>query len=153
VNNALTQLQAVVTSSPDNAVAHFQLGRAYLASGRPDGREAARQQFERAIQLRQDLMQPRLGLAELQVMHGEYEAALDSVQEDPAEGSGERQRQGDSIAGLPGTEEVRGLGYPAGRGMLKSNPSSPDVYYQVGLGARRGQAKGRRNGLSSAPMS
>jgi tetratricopeptide (TPR) repeat protein len=28
VNNALTQLQAVVTSSPDNAVAHFELGRA-----------------------------------------------------------------------------------------------------------------------------
>ena len=80
VNAALTQLQAVVTTSPDNAVAHFQLGRAYLASGRADGREAARQQFEKAIQLQPNLLQPRIGLAELQVRHGEYEAALDTVQ-------------------------------------------------------------------------
>ncbi|HUB83349.1 MAG TPA: tetratricopeptide repeat protein [Bryobacteraceae bacterium] len=131
VNSALTQLQAVVTSSPDNAVAHFQLGRAYLASGRPDGREAARQQFERAIQLQPNLIQPRLGLAELQVMHGEFDAALNTVQSilqrDPGSLNAKLiqsqaylgQKKFDASKDLLGT-------------MLKTNPSSPQIFYQMG---------------------
>jgi tetratricopeptide (TPR) repeat protein len=134
VNSALTQLQAVVTSAPDNAVAHYQLGRAFLASGRPDGQESARAQFETAIKLRTDLIQPRVGLAQLQVMHGEYQAALDSVQEilqkDPNNISAKviqsqaylgQKKFGDSDTLLAS--------------MLKSNPSSPDVYYQLGTAA------------------
>jgi len=130
-NAALTQLQAVVTSAPDNAVAHFQLGRAYLASGRQDGREAARQQFERAIQLQPNLLQPRIGLAELQAMHGEYEAALDTVQtilqRDPGNLNA-RMIQSQALLGQKKYEDSDKLL----AGVLKTNPSSPQVYYQVG---------------------
>jgi len=134
VNNALTQLQAVVITSPDNAVAHFELGRAYLASGRPDARESARQQFEKAISLQPNLLQPRLGLAELQVMHGEYEAALDSVQtilqRDPGNVNA-RVIQSQALLG----QKKFGDSDSLLASMLKSNPSSPDVYYQVGTAA------------------
>jgi tetratricopeptide (TPR) repeat protein len=118
VNNALTQLQGVVTSSPDNAVAHFQLGRAYLASNRPDGPESARQQFERAIALQPNLIQPRIGLAQLQVMRGEYEAALDTA----------KVIQSQAYLGQKKFEDSKNLL----TGMMKSNPNSPDVYYQFG---------------------
>ena len=134
VASALTQLQALVTSAPDNAAAHYQLGRAYLASGKPEAREAARQQFERAISLRQDMLSPRLGLAELQVMHGEYQAALDSVQEilkrDPGNGHA-RIIQSQALLGLKKFGESDTLL----AGMLKSNPNSPDVLYQAGVSA------------------
>ena len=134
VNSALTQLQSVVTSAPDNAVAHYQLGRAYLASGRPDGQESARAQFENAIKLRQDLIQPRIGLAQLQVMHGEYQAALDSVQEilqkDPGNVSA-KVIQSQAYLGQKKFGDSDNLL----ASMLKSNPSSPDVYFQVGTAA------------------
>jgi tetratricopeptide (TPR) repeat protein len=134
VNNALTQLQAVVTSSPDNAVAHFELGRAYLASGRPDGRESARQQFERAISLQPTLLQPRIGLAELQVMHAEYQASLDTIQQilqrDPGNVAA-KVIQSEAYVGLKKFEDSKSLL----SGMLKTNPSSPEVYYQIGKAA------------------
>jgi tetratricopeptide (TPR) repeat protein len=134
VNAALTQLQAVVTSSPDNAVARFQLGRAYLASNRPDAREAARQEFQRAINLRPDYLSPRLGLAELQVGHAEYQAALDSVQEimkrDPNNVNA-KIVQSQAYLGQKKFEDSDTLL----AGMLKSNPSSPDVFFQAGVNA------------------
>jgi tetratricopeptide (TPR) repeat protein len=131
VNTALTQLQAVVTSSPDNAVAHFELGRAYLASHRPDGPESARQQFERSIQLQPNLIQPRIGLAQLQVMRGEYEAALNTVQiilqRDPGSIAA-KVIQSQAYLGQKKFGESDNLL----SGMVKSNPNSPDVYYQLG---------------------
>ena len=131
INRATTELQAVVTSSPDNAVAHYQLGRAYLASNK---REEARQQFETAIKLRQDMVTPRLGLAQLQVMHGEFQPALDSVQEilklDPNNVNA-RLIESQALLGQKKFGESDALL----AGMLKSNPSSPDVYYQAGVSA------------------
>ncbi|HEX3748614.1 MAG TPA: tetratricopeptide repeat protein [Bryobacteraceae bacterium] len=134
VNSALTQLQAVVTSSPDNAVAHFQLGRAYLASNRPDGRESARQQFERAIQLQPNLIQPRLGLAELQVGHGEYEPALDSVQQILQRDPGNMNAKMIQSQALLGQKKFDVSGSLL-KDMLKTNPSSPQIYYQMGTQA------------------
>jgi len=134
IDNALAQLQAVVTSSPENAVAHYQLGRAFLASKRADAREAAKQQFQQAISLQPRTVLPRVGLAQLQVTTGEYQGALDSVQEilklDPGNVSAKliqsqaylgQKKYGDSDSLIAG--------------VLKSNPSSPDVYYQAGVGA------------------
>jgi tetratricopeptide (TPR) repeat protein len=131
INKATTELQAVVTSSPDNAVAHYQLGRALIASGR---REDARQHYEKAIQLRRDMVGPRLGLASLQVTHGEFQAALDSVQEilklDP-NNVGARLIESDALLG----QKKYGDSDTLLAGMLKSNPSSPDIYYQAGVSA------------------
>jgi tetratricopeptide (TPR) repeat protein len=124
-------LQAVVTTSPDNAVAHYDLGRAYMASGRPDARESARQQFEKSISLQPASILPRLSLAELQALHGEYEAALDSVQtvlqRDPGNINA-KVIQSQALLGQKKFGDTETLL----AGMLKSNPSSPDVYYQVG---------------------
>jgi tetratricopeptide (TPR) repeat protein len=134
VNKAISELQAVVTSAPDNAVAHYQLGRAYLASGRSDSREAARQQFEKAIQLRRDMITPRLGLAYLQVMHNEYQLALDSVQEilklDPGSVNA-RLIESQALLGLKKYGDSDTLLST----LLKNNPSSPEVYYQAGMSA------------------
>jgi tetratricopeptide (TPR) repeat protein len=133
INQATTELQAIVTSSPDNAVAHYQLGRAYLASG-PAKREEARQQFEKAISLRGDMVLPRLGLAELQVMHSEYQAALDSVQEilkiDPGNVNA-RLIESRALLGQKKYGESDSLLAD----VMKTNPSSPDVYYQAGVSA------------------
>ncbi len=131
VNNALTKLQAVVIGSPDNATAHYELGRAYLASHRPDGPESARQQFEKAISLQPSLLQPRIGLAQLQVMRGEYQAALDSVQavlqRDPGSVPA-KVLQSQAYLGQKKFGESDNLL----AGMVKSNPGSPAVYYQWG---------------------
>lgn len=134
VNRALGELQAVVTSDPSNAVAHYQLGRAYLESGKADSRESARQQFEKAIQLRQDMILPRLGLAFLQVTHAEYQAALDSVQEILKLDPGSLNARLIESQALLGQKKF-GDSDSLLTGMLKNNPSSPDVYYQAGISA------------------
>jgi Flp pilus assembly protein TadD len=133
INKATSELQAVVTSSPENAVAHYRLGRAYMAAG-ASKREEARQQFEKAIALRGDMVTPRLGLAELQALHGEYQAALDSVQGvlkiDPGNLNA-RLIESQALLGQKKFGESDSLL----AGMLKSNPGSPDVFYQAGVSA------------------
>jgi tetratricopeptide (TPR) repeat protein len=64
VTKALTELQAVVTHSPENPVAQYNLGRAHAARGEW---EQARQRFQKAIDLRPDYVLARLALAQLQV--------------------------------------------------------------------------------------
>src|ERR1035438_1229518 len=77
VAKALAELQAVVTSKPGNAIAHYNLGRAHLKRGEW---EQARQQFQKAIELQSSYNQPRIELAKLQVTHGEYDAALKTAE-------------------------------------------------------------------------
>jgi tetratricopeptide (TPR) repeat protein len=129
VARAITELNAVVTRSPENPVAHFQLGRAHAARGEY---EQARQQFSKAIELRPDYIMARLALAQLQVTRGEFDGALKTAQQvlqiDPnsvnarliesAALMGER-KFGDSRAMLGD--------------MLRVNPNSPDVNFQIGL--------------------
>jgi tetratricopeptide (TPR) repeat protein len=59
-------------------VAHFNLARAHSARGEV---EQARQQFQKAIDLRPDYIPARLGLAQLQLARREGEAALKSAEE------------------------------------------------------------------------
>ena len=72
IQKAVTELQGVVTSAPDNFVAHYNLGRAHSARGEY---EQARQQFTETIRLRPDYLPARLELARLQASRGDYEAA------------------------------------------------------------------------------
>jgi tetratricopeptide (TPR) repeat protein len=131
VNNALTKLQAVVIGNPENATAHFELGRAYLASHRPDGPESARQQFEKAISLQPTLLQPRIGLAQLQVMRGEYDSALDSVQAVLSRDPGNIPAKVIQSQAYLGQKKF-GDSDNLLAGMVKSNPGSPAVYFQMG---------------------
>jgi tetratricopeptide (TPR) repeat protein len=73
VNQAVNELQTVVTARPDNFVARYQLGRAHFAK---QEYEQASQEFEKAIQLRQDYLPPRLALAQVALARGENETAL-----------------------------------------------------------------------------
>jgi tetratricopeptide (TPR) repeat protein len=73
VNQAINELQSVVTARPDNFVARFQLGRAHYAK---QEYEQARQQFEKSVQLRQDYLPPRLALAQVALARGDNDNAL-----------------------------------------------------------------------------
>ncbi len=78
VNRALAELQSVVTRSPDNPVARYNLGRAHVAKGEW---EQARQAFQKAIEIHPDYMLARLALAQLLVTRGEFEPALKEAQD------------------------------------------------------------------------
>jgi tetratricopeptide (TPR) repeat protein len=76
VQQAISELEAVVNATPDNFVARYNLGRAHVARSEW---EQARQQFTEAIRQRPDYMPARLALAQLQTMRSEFEAAGKSV--------------------------------------------------------------------------
>jgi tetratricopeptide (TPR) repeat protein len=78
VNQAMTDLQSVVTAKPDNFVARFNLGRAHFARGEY---EQARQEFDTAIQLRGDYLPARLAQTQVALIRGDNDAALHSADE------------------------------------------------------------------------
>jgi len=72
VNQAMTDLQSVVTAKPNNFVARFNLGRAHFARGEY---EQARQDFDAAIQLRPDYIPARLAQTQVAMIRGDNNAA------------------------------------------------------------------------------
>jgi tetratricopeptide (TPR) repeat protein len=78
VNQAMTDLQSVVTAKPTNFVARFNLGRAHFARGEY---EQARQEFDTAIQLRGDYLPARLAQTQVALIRGDNDAALHSAEE------------------------------------------------------------------------
>ena len=129
VAKAMTELQAVVTHSPDNPVAQYNLGRAHVARGEL---EQARQNFQKAIELRTDYLVARLALTQLQVNQRDYDAALKSAQQvltiDPNSTSA-RLLESLALMGQKKFVESRQLL----DAMLKANPSAPDVLFQLGV--------------------
>ena len=73
VNQAMSELQSVVTAKPDNFVARFNLGRAHFARGEY---EQARQEFDTAISLRSDYLPARLAQTQVALIRGDNDAAL-----------------------------------------------------------------------------
>ncbi len=73
VNNAMSELQSVVTAKPNNFVARFNLGRAHFARGEY---EQARQEFDKAIELRPDYMPARLAQIQVSLLRGDVDSAL-----------------------------------------------------------------------------
>jgi tetratricopeptide (TPR) repeat protein len=78
VNEAMSELQSVVTARPNNFVARFNLGRAHFARGEY---EQARQEFDSAIQLRPDYMPARLAQTQVALVTGNIDAALHAADE------------------------------------------------------------------------
>src|ERR1022692_1730609 len=129
IAKALAELQAVVTSKPDNAIARYNLGRAHYALGEW---EQARQQFQKAIELQPSYILPRTALAILQVAHEEYDAALKTSEAILVLDRGSvnaRIIQSAALMGLKKFADSRALL----DGMLKTNPGSPDVVFQLGV--------------------
>jgi len=129
VNRALGELQAVVTHAPDNPVAHYNLGRAHAARGEW---EQARQSFEKAIQIRPDYVIARLALAQLEVQRGEYDAALKTAQQILGIDRNNINAKLIESASMMG-EKKFGESRVLLDQMMKSNPGSPDVFFQVGV--------------------
>jgi tetratricopeptide (TPR) repeat protein len=128
VSRALSELQAVVTQSPNNPVAQFNLGRAHAARGEW---EQARQLYQKAIDLRPDYVLARLALAQLQLGRLDFEAALKSAQEVLKYDRGNLNALLLESAALMGQKK-----FAESRqlldSMLKANPSSPDVLLYLG---------------------
>jgi tetratricopeptide (TPR) repeat protein len=129
VRRALTDLQAVVTRSPDNPVARYHLGRAHAALGEF---EQARQQFTKAIELRPDYVMARLALSQLQVVRGEFDAALKTAEQVLQIDRGSVNARLIESAALMGMRKF-GESRDMLGAMLKANPNSPDVTFQLGL--------------------
>ncbi len=129
VNRALQELQAVVTRAPDNFVARYNLGRAHAALGQF---EQARQMFQKAIELRPDYVVARLALAQMQVSRGEYDAALKTAQAVLGIDRGNINARLIESAALMGQKKYGDSRTLLGE-MLKANPSSPDVLFQLGV--------------------
>jgi tetratricopeptide (TPR) repeat protein len=129
VARAITELNAVVTRSPENPVAHFQLGRAHAARGEY---EQARQQFQKAIELRPDYIMARVAHAHLQITRGEFDAALKTAQAVMQIDPNSVNAKLIESAALMGMRKF-GDSRTMLSDMLRVNPNSPDVNFQVGL--------------------
>jgi len=129
VAKALTELQVVVTHSPDNPVAQYNLGRAHAARGEW---EQARQRFQKAIDLRPDYVLARLALAQLQVTRGDFDAALKSAQQVLSIDRNNNNARLIESAALMGQKKFLDSRQLLDS-MLKANPSSPDVLFQLGV--------------------
>jgi tetratricopeptide (TPR) repeat protein len=129
VTKALSELQAVVTHSPDNPIAQYNLGRAHAARGEW---EQARQHFQKAIDLRSDYIIARLALAQLQLAQRDFDASLKSAQQILLIDRNNNLARLMASASLMGQKK-----FPEARElldtMLKANPSSPDVLFQLGV--------------------
>jgi tetratricopeptide (TPR) repeat protein len=130
VSQALSELQAVVVHSPNNPVAQFNLGRAHAARGEL---EQARQLFQKAIDLRPNYILARLALAQLQLNQRDFDAAFKSAQEvlrqyDPYNHNARLIESVALIGQKKFADSRQLLDF-----MLKANPSSPDVLFQLGV--------------------
>ena len=129
VEKALDRLKVVVTRAPDNAVARYNLGRAYVAHGDLD---QARQQFEKAVELRPDYIAARLASAQIEVARGQFDAALKSAEKVLATDPGNINARLIESAALLGQRKF-GATRELLDTMLKTNPNSPDVLYVLGV--------------------
>jgi tetratricopeptide (TPR) repeat protein len=129
IAKALAELQAVVTSAPDNAVSRYNLGRAHAARGEY---EQARQQFQKAIELNPNYILPRLAMAQLQVVRQEFDAALKTAESVLKIDKGSVNARLIESAALMGLKKY-GDSRVMLDTMLKTNPGSPDVLFQLGV--------------------
>jgi tetratricopeptide (TPR) repeat protein len=129
VTQALTGLQQAVTRAPDNPVAHYNLGRAYVLHS---DIEQARQQFQKAIELRPDYLPARFATAQLQVARGEFEAAMGTAEEIlkyDRNSVSARLIQSAALMGQKKFDDARKIL----DALEKANPSAPDVLFQIGV--------------------
>jgi tetratricopeptide (TPR) repeat protein len=128
VARAITELQAIVTRSPENPVFRLQLGKAHAARGEA---EQARQQFTKAVELRPDYLPAHLSLAELQLVKREFESVLKTVQAIRARDKDNvRARLLESAALM--SQEKLADSRALLTDMAARYPTSPDVQFQLG---------------------
>jgi tetratricopeptide (TPR) repeat protein len=73
IAKAIALLEPLATKDDNNATLHYTLGRALTAKGELD---AARPEFVKAVQKNQTYLEPRLALAEMAELKGDYQTVL-----------------------------------------------------------------------------
>ena len=85
MKTAIADYSAVASRDPDDAILHFQLGRAYHIKGE---RANARKHFEKAVQLNSGYLSARMAVAEMNAEDNNFSGALRQLEEissvDPA---------------------------------------------------------------------
>ena len=69
IQNAINDLQTVVSRMPENPVVRYNLGRAQMAKGNT---QQAKIQFEEALKLRPDYLLPRIAMAQIMQQQGDF---------------------------------------------------------------------------------
>jgi tetratricopeptide (TPR) repeat protein len=126
---AITELQAVISRSPNNPVAHLNLGRAHEALNELTD---AREEFQKALDLRPDYLLARRSLAELELRQREWESAMRDAGQILAVNKSDgpaRLIESAALLGQRRFDESRVLLSQ----LLKEAPASPDVQYQLGV--------------------
>ncbi len=124
---SLVELQAVAKDRPDDAVMHFNLGRAELAKG---DAAAARTEFQEAIRRRVNYLPPRFALANISMNQQKPADALryanDILVYDPSNSEAKLLRTA-ALAGMGNYDDAR-LGLTQ---FLREFPDSEDAKIQV----------------------
>src|SRR5258706_1091479 len=81
IKTVIAELQPLVSKMPGNATLHFNLGRAYMASGDLQSSDQARIQFLEALKLEPRYVPARLALAESYLMRNESAKAVQAADE------------------------------------------------------------------------
>ena len=125
---AVTMFQDLVTKNPENAVWHFNLGRAILAQG---DAERARAQLLEATRLRRDFVPPRVLLAEIGEAKHDYRSVLNYSKEvldiDPKQ---PRVRMMHAVGLLNTGDRVQGRAEL--RDLEKDFPQDPSIQFELG---------------------
>jgi tetratricopeptide (TPR) repeat protein len=129
IAKAITELQSIVTRSPENPVFRMQLGKAHAARGEI---EQARQQYLKAIDLRPDYLPAHLSLTQLQLARGEFDAALKQVEKIRSIDKDNPQVGLLESAALIGQKKF-GESRTVLTEMAAKYPTSPDVRFQLGI--------------------
>jgi len=128
INQAVNDLQSLVTKAPDNHLLRFNLARAYAAK---NDMEQARLQLEAAIKSRPDFIQARNMLSRIYLNKGDYGKALKEADEVIG------MNKNDLPARLNRSSALMGIGDPQKARqeldtVLAISPNNPDARYQAG---------------------
>jgi tetratricopeptide (TPR) repeat protein len=129
LQGALDDLQALMTRRPSDPVIRFNLGRAYLMRGNS---QQAAIQFEEAIKIKPDYVQPQLSLAEILAGKREFGRVIQITDEVLQTEPANRQAQ------LLRTRALLGIGeFKTARnelnGMLKDDPNLTEAKLQLAV--------------------
>jgi len=81
IKTVIAELQPLVSKMPGNATLHFNLGRAYMATGDLQSSDQARMQFLEALKIEPRYIPARLALAESYLMRNESAKAVQAAEE------------------------------------------------------------------------
>lgn len=129
INQAESELQAVVTAKPNNFVARFNLGRAHFAKGEY---EQARQEFEKSVDLNPDYTPARLALTQVALLRGDYTSAVHDADEIMKRNPGSIQgriMKADALQRQQKYDEARALLNP----VLEKNPKQEETLLELGV--------------------